>query len=257
MAPAAKSTASEGRSPISSSSNSKSAAMVVMHVAPLAGSIVDGRLGQITAQWSELHNSSGFNPAWALPFCKDSPDSTLESRIQCPPLQGQAIHAWHPNSHQGVSVPMPNNAGSGHRRLTGSRSQESTRIESEAATGHPPLLGRGRSCGSFAARLGIRLPRPPRSETKLFRISSCGSGIPLLRPIGSLEPLLCYAGGVIGAPICSVRSGGPGPAIARTRSGLLGRWAAAMVVLREAREWTPTAIELHDGAWGPFICPSR
>ena len=35
---------------ISSSSNSKSAAMVVMQPAPLAGPIVDGRLGQITAQ---------------------------------------------------------------------------------------------------------------------------------------------------------------------------------------------------------------
>ena len=127
-------------------------------------------------------------------------DSTSELRIRSPPLQGQAIHAWHPNLHQGVPVPMPNNAGSGHRRLTGSRSQESTRIESEAANGYPPLLGRGRSCGSFAARLGIRLPRPPRSETKLFRTSSCGSGIPLLRPIGSLEPLLCCAEGVVGAP---------------------------------------------------------
>ena len=65
-----------------------------------------------------------------------------------------------------------------------------------------------------------------------FGLVCCGSGIPLLRPIGSLEPLLCYAEGVIGAPVCSVRSGGPGPAIARTRGGLLGRWAAAMVVLR-------------------------
>ena len=138
-----------------------------------------------------------------------------------------------------------------------SRPQKSTRIRIRSSKCYPPLLGQGRSCGSFAARLGIRVPRPPRSETKLFRTSSCGSGIPLLRPIGSLEPLLCCAEGVIGAPVCSVRSGGPGPAIARTRSGLLGRWAAAMVVLREAREWTPTAIELHDGAWGPFICPSR
>ena len=66
----------------------------------------------------------------------------------------------------------------------------------------------------------------------LFRTSCCGSGIPLLRPLGSSEPLLCHAEGVIGAPICSMRSGGPGPAIARTRGGLLGRWAAAIVVLR-------------------------
>ena len=34
---------------IFSSSNSKSAALVVMHPAPLAGPIVDGRLGQISA----------------------------------------------------------------------------------------------------------------------------------------------------------------------------------------------------------------
>ena len=33
-----------------------------------------------------------------------------------------------------------------------------------------------------------------------FGLLSCGSGIPLLRPIGSLEPLLCCAEGVVGAP---------------------------------------------------------
>ena len=75
-----------------------------------------------------------------------------------------------------------------------------------------------------------RVRRAPKPNC--FGLPSCGSGIPLLRPIGSLEPLLCCAEGVIGAPVCSVRSGGPGPAIAQTRGGLLDRWAATMVVLR-------------------------
>ena len=74
-----------------------------------------------------------------------------------------------------------------------------------------------------------RVRRAPKPNC--FGLRCCGSGVPLLRPIGSLEPLLCCAEGVIGAPVCSVRSGGPGPAIARTRGGLLARWAAAMVVL--------------------------
>ena len=70
-----------------------------------------------------------------------------------------------------------------------------------------------------------RVRRGPKPNC--FGLPSCGSGIPLLRPIGSLEPLLCCAEGVIGAPVCSVGSGGPGPTIARMRGGLLGRWAAA------------------------------
>ena len=99
------------------------------------------------------------------------PDSTSELRIRRPPLQGQAIHAWHPNLHQGMPVPMPNNADSGLRHLTGLDLRNPLDFESEAANRYPPLLGRGRSYGSFAARLGIRLPRLPRSETKLFRSS--------------------------------------------------------------------------------------
>ena len=75
-----------------------------------------------------------------------------------------------------------------------------------------------------------RVRRAPKPNC--FGLGCCGSGIPLLRPIDSSESLLCHAEGVIGAPVCSVRSGGPGPAIARTRGGLLGRWAAAIVVLR-------------------------
>ena len=120
-------------------------------------------------------------------------DSTSELRIQCPPLQGQAIHAWHPNLHQGVPVPMPNNADSGHRRLTGLDLRNPLDLESEAANDYPPLLGRGRSCGSFAARLGIRLPRPPRSETKLFRPSLLRVRDPAAAPDWLLgaSPLLC------------------------------------------------------------------
>ena len=79
-----------------------------------------------------------------------------------------------------------------------------------------------------------RRPNGPRAAQAgkvagCFGLQGCGSGVPLLRPVGSSEPLLCRAEGVIGAPVCSMRSGGPGPAIARTRGGLLGRWAAAMV----------------------------
>ena len=70
-----------------------------------------------------------------------------------------------------------------------------------------------------------RVRRAPKPNC--FGLGCCGSGIPLLRPVGSSEPLLCRAEGVIGAPVRSMRSGGPGPAIARTWGGLLGRWAAA------------------------------
>ena len=74
-----------------------------------------------------------------------------------------------------------------------------------------------------------------------FGLQGCGSVIPLLRPVDSLEPLLCRAEGVIGAPACSVRSGGPGPAIAQTQGSLLGRWAAAMLCCRGTR------VDTNDG----------
>ena len=61
----------------------------------------------------------GFNPVLGTSLCRDSPDSTLECRIQCPPLQGQAIRSRHPKQHKGMPFPTPNNADSGHRRLTG------------------------------------------------------------------------------------------------------------------------------------------
>ena len=160
-------------------------------------------------------------------------DSTSELRIQCPPLQGQAIHAWHPNLHQGVPVPMPN-----QRRfrpqapdrfsISGIHwnwNQKQQMITPHFLGGVAPVAPSPRGWES-----ACRVRRAPKPNC--FGLLSCGSGIPLLRPIGSLEPLLCRAEGVIGAPVCSVRSGGPGPAIARTWSGLLGQWAAAMVVLR-------------------------
>ena len=74
-----------------------------------------------------------------------------------------------------------------------SRPQESTRFGIRSSKCSPPLLGRGRSCGSFAARLGIRLPRPPRSETKLFRPSLLRVRDPAAAPDWLLgaSPLLC------------------------------------------------------------------
>ena len=66
------------------------------------------------------------------------PDSTSELRIRCPPLQGQAIHAWHPNLHQGVPVPMPNNADSGHRRLTGLDLRNPLENECRSSKSLPP-----------------------------------------------------------------------------------------------------------------------
>ena len=109
-----------------------------------------------------------------------------------------------------------------------SRSQESTRnriqkqqmITPHFLGGVAPVAPSPRGWES-----ACRVRRAPKPNC--FGLGCCGSGIPLLRPIGSSEPLLCRAEGVIGAPVCSVRSGGPGPAIARTRGGLLGRWAAA------------------------------
>ena len=168
------------------------------------------------------------------------PDLTSELRIRCPPLQGQAIHAWHPNSHNGMPVPMPNNADSGHRRLTGLNLRNPLVSNPEAANDHPPLLGRGRSCGSFAAWLGIRLPRPPRSETKLFRTSLLRVRDPAAAPRRLLgaSPLLCR-GRSRGARLLSRAVVGP---VLRS----LGRGAACSadgprrLCAAGAREWTPT-----------------
>ena len=207
MAPAAKSTATEGRSP-----NLQLQQLKIRRDGGNANSTTRGtdrrwaigsnhcaiRVMERIAQSKRIQSHLGTS------LCRDSPDSTLEIRIQCPPLQGQAIRSIHPKQHNGVQIPTPNNADSGHRRLTGLDLRNPLENESEAADCHPSLLGRGRSFGSFAARLGIRLPRQPRSETNLFRSSICGLGIPLLRPGGSLEPLLCCAEGVVRARVCSV-----------------------------------------------------
>ena len=47
-----------------------------------------------------------------------------------------------------------------------------------------------------------RVRRAPKPNC--FGLRFCGSRIPLLRPSGSLEPLLCCAEGVVGARVCSV-----------------------------------------------------
>ena len=129
--------------------------------------------------------------------------------------------------------------------------------ESEAANVHPPLLGRGRSCGSFAARLGIRVPRPPRSETKLFRPSFLRVRDPAAAPDWLLgaSPLPCRGRNRGARLLCAqwwARS------CDRSDAGRLARLMGRNDgVLRGAREWTPTVIGLHDGACGPFIWPSR
>ena len=113
-------------------------------------------------------------------------------------------------------------------------------MTSEAANRHPPLLGRGRSFGSFAARLGIRLPRPPRSETKLFRPSMLRVRDPAAAPDWLLgaSPLLCR-GRSRGARLLSRAVVGP---VLRS----LGRGAACSADgprrgrAAGAREWTPT-----------------
>ena len=75
-----------------------------------------------------------------------------------------------------------------------------------------------------------------------FGLQCCGSGIPLLRPIGSLEPLLCCAEGVVGAPRLLSRAV-VGPVLRSLGRGAAcsadgpRRWRAA-----GAHEWTPTKI---------------
>ena len=171
-------------------------------------------------------------------------------------IQADSIPPGHARFTHGTQNPMPPSAGPGdpcmapqsaprdarsnaqQRRFRPqapdrSRSQESTRIWNQKQQMITPHFLGGVAPVAPSPRgweSACRVRRAPKPIC--FGLRSCGSGIPLLRPIGSLEPLLCCAEGVIGAPVCSVRSGGPGPAIARTRGGLLGRWAAAMVVLR-------------------------
>ena len=94
---------------------------------------------------------------------------------------------------RGCPFQCPINADSGHRRLTGLDLRNPLESGIRSSKCYPPLLGRGRSCGSFAARLGIRLPRPPRSETKLFRPSLLRVRDPAAAPDWLLgaSPLLC------------------------------------------------------------------
>ena len=100
------------------------------------------------------------------------PEFTHGTQNPMPPSAGPGDPCMAPKQHNGVPVPTPSNADSGHGRLTSLdlRNPLESGIRSSRCQ-PPPLLGRGRSYGSFAARLGIRLPRPPRSETKLFRSS--------------------------------------------------------------------------------------
>ena len=189
-------------------------------------------------------------------LCRDSPDSTLESRIQCPPLQGQAIRSQHPKQHNGMPIPTPNNADSGHRRLTGLDLRNPLENDSEAANRYPPLLGRGRSFGSFAARLGIRLPRPPRSETKLFRPWMLRVRDPAAAPCWLLgaSPLLCR-GRNRGAR--SLNAQWWARSCDRSDVGRLARPMGRGEVVLRGHASGHQRMRLHDGACSPMIWPSR
>ena len=116
MAPAAKSTASEGRSPDlqlqqfkirRDGGNAFSTTRGIDRRWAIGSNHCTIRVMEQIAQFRRIQSRLGM------------PDSTPELIIRCPPLQGQAILAWHPNLLHGMPVPMPNNADSGHRRLTG------------------------------------------------------------------------------------------------------------------------------------------
>ena len=141
MAPAAKSTASEGRSPIlqlqqlkirRDGGNANSTTRGTDRRWAIGSNHCAIRVMEQIAQCRRIQSRLGTS------LRRDSPDSTLESRIQCPPLQGQAIFAWHPNPHQGAPVPMPNNADSGYRRLTGFSLRNPLENHKRSSNSSPP-----------------------------------------------------------------------------------------------------------------------
>ena len=133
MAPTAKSTASEGRSP-----NLQLQQLKIRCDGGNACSTTRGidrrwAIGSIQCAIRIMERIAHGQPT-VLNFPLEHARFTLGT---------QNPHAWHPNPHQGVPVPMPNNADSGHRRLTGLDLRNPLESGSEAANDYPPTSWAG------------------------------------------------------------------------------------------------------------------
>ena len=141
MAPTAKSTATEGRSPN---------LQLQQHKIRRDGGNANSTTRGTDRRWAIGSNHCAIHVMEQIAQCRwiqsrlgtslrrDSPDSTLECRIQCPPLQGQAIRSQHPKQHNGMPIPTLNNTDSSHKRLTGLDLRNPLKKECKSSKSLPP-----------------------------------------------------------------------------------------------------------------------
>ena len=146
MAPAAKSTASEGRSPN---------LQLQQHKIRRDGGNANSTTRGTDRRWAigsnhcairvmeRIAQSRRIQSRLGTSLRRDSPDSTQECGIQCPPLQGQAIRSRHPKQHNGMPFSNAQRRRFRPQAPDRIRSQESTQIGIRSSRLSPPTSWAG------------------------------------------------------------------------------------------------------------------